>query len=153
MKKTAAELKHYRPSRHANKLAGFNPSQEVLNQYACPDELSGMEHEVYAQQLHLVACFPSPSSISALLQLPEILIEHSRAREAVRNTDANDQTLYMRAVGSSAKLFDRIAVLCKTIASETKIERLRTSIQRDEAGVELTMDSLVNAFKTAGEKQ
>ncbi len=148
IKRTAAELKHYRPSRDADKLAGFTPNQKVLDTYACPDELVGMEREVYAQQLQLVACFPSPSGISALLQLPELLLEHSRARSAVRNTDSLDQTLYMRAIGSSAKLFDRVAVLCKTISGETKLERMRTSITKDDQGEQVTIQTLIDSMRT-----
>ena len=146
-KRTAAELKHYRPSRDAGKLAGFHPSQELLDAHECPIELTGMEREVYEQQKYLVACFPSPSSISALLQLPELLLEHSRAREAVRNTYALDQTLYMRAIGSSAKLFDRVAKLCDQINKDTKVERLRTSISKDGDGAEVTIQTLIDSMR------
>ena len=147
MKKTAAELNHYRPSRDAHKLAGFHPSVDVLAEHECPIDLKGMEREVYEQQRYLVACFPSPSGISALLQLPELLAEHARARAAVRDTDALDQTLYMRAIGSSSKLFDRVAKLCDQIAKETKIERLRTSISRGEDGSHVTIETLIEQMK------
>ncbi len=146
-KKTAAELKSYRPSRDSHKLAGFHPSVDVLAAHECPIELTGMEREVYEQQKYLVACFPSPSGISALLQLPELLAEHARARAAVRNTDSLDQTLYMRAIGSSAKLFDRVAKLCDQIAKETKLERMRTSITRSEDGGQVTMEQMIDLMK------
>ncbi len=146
-KRTAAELKSYRPSRDSHKLAGFHPNVELLVELGEHCELSGCEAELYGQMKYLTACFPSPASIGMCKMLPALLAEHNKARKALQKTDATDIVDYQRAVGSQSKLWDRIDKVCSSISKETKLERMRTSITRSEDGDRVTMEQMIDLMR------
>ncbi len=146
---TTGELGNsYRPSTHADRLAGFTPDRELLASLGSEISLGEPENGLYQQMRTLVACFPSPTGLGLLKVLPHLLAEHSRARQALAEVSPLDIMDYQRAVGSQSKLWDRCQKVCSEIEKSSKLERLRTTVNKYEesSGIQ-SMEQLVEMFK------